>query len=114
MVLTDDGAITERWAIVFTSANQFELYGETLGFVARTDTLQDLAPMNPNTKKPYFTIPRQAFGADAPWATRNMIRFNTWGSLVPLWVLRAVQPTIQAQEGEDGFVMCLFGDTTEA
>lgn len=113
IVLTDDGAITERWAIVFTSSTQFELYGETLGFVAKTDTLQDLAPMNPSTKKPYFTIPKEAFGADAPWAVKNVIRFNAWGSLMPFWVLRAVQPTSQPQEGEDGFTMCLFGDTTE-
>lgn len=113
MILTDDGAISERWAIVFTSSTQFELYGETLGFVAKTDTLQDLAPINPSTKKPYFTIPREAFGVDAPWAVKNVIRFNTWGSLMPFWVLRAVQPTSQPQEGEDGFTMCLFGDTTE-
>lgn len=113
MILTDDGAITERWAIVFTSSTQFELYGETLGFVAKTDTLQDLAPINPSTGKPYFTIPKQAFGNDAPWATRNIIRFNTEGSLIPFWVLRAVQPTNTTQDGEDGFTMCLFGDTTE-
>jgi hypothetical protein len=47
IVLTDDGAITEKWLIKFTSSSQFELYGQTLGFVAKTDTLQDLAPTNP-------------------------------------------------------------------
>lgn len=113
MVLTNDGAITERWAIVFTSGTQFELYGETLGFVAKTDTLQDLAPINPSTGKPYFTIPRQAFGTDATWETRNLVRFNTEGSLIPFWIIRAVQPTNEHFEGEDGFTMCLFGDTTE-
>lgn len=113
MFLTDDGAITERWAIVFTSSTQFELYGETLGFVAKTDTLQDLAPINPSTNKPYFTIPRQAFGTDATWATRNLVRFNTDGSLIPFWIIRAVQPTNEHFDGEDGFTMCLFGDTTE-
>lgn len=113
MVLTDDGAISERWAIVFTSSTQFELYGETLGFVSKTDTLQDLAPINPATGKPYFKIPKQAFGGDAPWATRNLIRFNTTGTLLPVWVLRAVQPTNTTQDDEDGFTLCLFGDTTE-
>lgn len=113
MVLTNDGAIKERWAIVFTSSTQFELYGETLGFVAKTDTLQDLAPINPSTGKPYFTIPKQAFGTDATWATRNIIRFNTDGSLIPLWIIRAVQPTGETFDEEDGFTMCLFGDTTQ-
>lgn len=113
MVLTDDGAITERWLIKWVSSSQFELYGETLGFVMKTDTLQDLAPINPHTQKPYFTIPRQAFGNDAPWATQDIIRFNTWGTLLPVWVLCAVQPSTNKQDGEDGFTMCIFGDTTE-
>ena len=113
MVLTDDGAITERWMIKFTGSNQFELYGETLGFVMRGDTLTDLAPINPASQKPYFTIPRQAFGNDAPWAINDIVRFNTWGTLLPVWVLCAVQPSSRTPEGEDGYTMCLYGDTTE-
>lgn len=113
MVLTDDGAITERWAIKWTASNQFELYGETLGFVLKTDTLQDLAPINPATKKPYFRIPKEAFGNDAPWQAQNLIRFNTWGTLMPVWVLCAVQPSSKNTEDEDGFTYCLYGDTTE-
>lgn len=113
MTLTDDGAITERWLIKFTNSSQFELYGEKLGFVGKADTLSDLAPMNPATNKPYFTLPRQAFGQGSVWATQNVIRFNTQGTLMPFWVLRAVQPNPHTQEGDDGFTMCLFGDTTQ-
>lgn len=113
MVLTDDGAIKERWMIKMTGANQFELYGETLGFVMRGDTLTDLAPINPATGKPYFTLPKQAFGADAPWSTQDIIRFNTWGTLLPILVLCAVQPNPNPPTGTDGYTMCLYGDTTE-
>ena len=113
MVLTDDGAIKERWMIRMTDANQFELYGETLGFVMRGDTLTDLAPINPATGKPYFTLPKQAFGADAPWASQDIIRFNTWGTLLPVLVLCAVQPNPNPPTGTDGYTMCLHGDTTE-
>lgn len=113
MQLTDDGAIQERWMIKFTSPSQFELYGETLGFVARSDTLTNLAPLNPATNKPYFVIPRGAFGNDASWAAQDVIRFNTWGTLMPVWVLCAVQPSSNAPEGEDGFTQCLYGDTSE-
>lgn len=113
MVLTDDGAIQERWMIKFTSTNQFELYGETLGFVTRSDTLTNLAPLNPATRKPYFVIPRGAFGNDASWAAQDVIRFNTWGTLMPIWVLCAVQPSSNAPESEDGFTQCLYGDTSE-
>ncbi len=113
MVLTDDGAIKERWVIIMKGGNQFELYGETLGFVKKGDTTEDLKPINPATNKPYFTIKREAFGNDAPWSVQDVIRFNTWGTLLPIWVLCAQQPTSSAQTEEDGFTMCLFGDTTE-
>ena len=113
MILTDDGAIKERWMIKMTGTNQFELYGETLGFVMRGDTLTNLAPINPATGKPYFTLPKQAFGADAPWANQDVIRFNTWGTLLPVLVLCAVQPNPIPPTGTDGYAMCLYGDTTE-
>ncbi|MDO4896141.1 MAG: hypothetical protein Q3971_02155 [Moraxella sp.] len=113
MTLTDDGAISERWLIRFTSPSQFELYGEKLGFVGKADTLTDLAPINPATGKPYFTLPKNAFGQGSVWATQNVIRFNTQGTLMPFWVLRAVQPNPHTPDGDDGFTMCLFGDTTK-
>ena len=56
--LASNGAITERWLIKFITATQFELYGERLGLVAKSDTLTDLAPTNPATGKPYFTLRR--------------------------------------------------------
>lgn len=113
MVLTDDGAIKERWMIRWTGTSNFELYGETLGFVMRGDTLTDLKPPNPATNKPYFTLPKQSFGTDAPWGSQDIIRFNTWGTLLPVLVLCAVQPNPNPPTGTDGYTMCLYGDTTE-
>ena len=113
MLLTDDGAIKERWMIKMTGTAQLELYGETLGFVMRGDTLTDLKPLNPASGKPYFTLPKQAFGNQAPWASQDIIRFNTWGTLMPVLVICAVQPNTNDPVGEDGFDYCLYGDTTE-
>ena len=113
MILTDDGAITDRWLIKFISNAQFELYGEALGFVGKFDTLTNLAPINPATGKPYFTIDKLAFGTKTPWAAQDVIRFNTWGTLMPVWVLCAVQPNPNPPTGADGFEQYLFGDTTE-
>ncbi|PIE82379.1 MAG: hypothetical protein CSA10_00700 [Cardiobacteriales bacterium] len=114
MLLTDDGAITERWLIRFTNSNNFELYGEKLGFVGKFDTLNNVAPINPATNKPYFTIKKEAFGnTDAPWAVHDVIRFNTEGTLAPIWVLCAVQPSSDKPIDDDGFTQCLYGDTTE-
>lgn len=109
--LTSAGAITERWLIRFESDSQFLLYGETLGLVVRSDTLSDLSPTNPATGKPYFTLPRQAFGGG--WASGNCVRFNTFGTPTPIWILRSVQPSPNQQHEKDGFTGCLRGNTID-
>lgn len=107
--LAGNGAITERWLIKFITATQFELYGERLGLVAKSDTLTDLAPTNPATGKPYFTLKAAAFGGG--WSVQNCIRFNTYGTPLPVWILRSVQPSPDKQNGRDGFTACLRGNT---
>lgn len=107
--LTSGGAITERWLLLFTGDSQYELYGERLGLIAKGDTLGDLAPLNPATNKPYFTLNRLSFGGG--WAARNCVRFNTYGTPMPVWILRAVQPSTEKQTERDGFSACLRGNT---
>ena len=116
LVLTDDGATTDRWAIVFRDGTQFDLYSEALGFVGRFDTTSDLAPINAATGKPYFTLKKGAFGVQngaTPWAAGNCVRLNTWGTHLGVWILRAVQPSAQKQTETDGFSICLRGNTVE-
>ena len=107
--LASDGAITERWLIRFISESQYQLYGENVGLVVQGDTVTDLAPANPATGKPYFRLPAAAFGGG--WAAQNCIRINTYGTPMPVWVLRAVQPAAEKQRGRDGFTACLRGNT---
>ncbi|WP_281838477.1 hypothetical protein [Cardiobacterium hominis] len=114
--LADDGATTDRWAVVWRDGTQFDLYSEALGLVTRTDALQDLAPINPASGKPYFTLPKGAFGVAAGasgWQAGEVVRFNTFGTHLGVWVLRAIQPSAQRQTEDDGFTMCLRGNTTE-
>ena len=116
LVLTDDGATTDRWAIVWRDGTQFDLYSEALGFVGRYDALQDLAPINAATGKPYFVLKKGAFGINngaSPWAVGNAVRLNTYGTHLGVWILRAVQPSAQKQTETDGFTMCLRGNTVE-
>ena len=94
---------------MFTGDSQYELYGEQLGLVAKGDILSDLAPTNPATGKPYFTLNRLSFGGG--WAARNCVRFNTYGTPSPVWILRAVQPSAQKHTERDGFSACLRGNT---
>lgn len=110
--LISAGTITERWLLIFDSDTQFKLYGEHLGLVAQADTLNDLAPTNPATGKPFFKLPRFAFGGG--WQPGYCVRFDTFGTPWPIWIIRAVQPTPTAQTEKDGFTGCLRGNTVDA
>ena len=90
LVVANADAITERWAIRFTSATQFEVIGETVGIILMGNTTADLAPLNPRTNKPYFTMRREGWGSG--WATNNVVRFNTIGGLAPVWMVRTTLP----------------------
>lgn len=113
--ISNDGAISERWLILFKDGTQFDVIGEHLGLIARTDTLQDLAPINPATEKPYFVIKKEAFGTsgNSIWAAGNCIRFDTTGTSIPVWIVKTVQPSTEKQTGTDGFDVCLRGNTTK-
>lgn len=86
ILVTNADAITERWALVFTNATNFNIVGETVGVIGTGSTASDVAPINPRTTEPYFTIDRDGFGLG--WATNNAIRFNTIGGLAPVWCVR--------------------------
>jgi hypothetical protein len=89
VAVTNAGAVTERWACRFTNTNAFDVYGEHLGLVASGNTSTDCAPINAATGLPYFTIPAAGWGGG--WAVGNVMRFNTIGAEVPVWVIRTVQ-----------------------
>lgn len=86
----NDGAVTERWRLNFTSATAFQVIGENLGVIATGSTATDCAPVNSLTAKPYFLV--KAAGWGAGWATGNQLRFNTVGASAPIWMLRTVLP----------------------
>lgn len=96
ITITNEGAITQRWLLQFTSKTQFNIIGEQIGLAGQSDILQDCAPLNPATQKPYFTIPKEAFTAangSSIWASGNCIRINTTATNTPLWIIKTVQPT---------------------
>lgn len=90
LLVTNSDTITERWAIRFTNATQFEVMGETVGVITTGSISADCAPLNPRTNRPYFTIRRQGWGTG--WATNNVVRFNTVGGLAPVWMVRTTLP----------------------
>ncbi len=105
--IANRGAITEKWAIVFTGSTTFQVVGSELGIIATGNTSTDLMPVNLNTGFPYFIV--RAAGWGTGWAAGNAVRFDTEGCLAPGWICRTVmsgQGTIE----NDKFDLQIRGD----
>ena len=105
----NSGAVTEKWAIVFTTSTTFYVVGEQLGIITSGSTAVDLAPNNPNTGKPYFIVLSAGWGGG--WAAGNVIRFNTEGCLAPIWMCRTIKSGA-ATEDDDQFTLQIRGDAS--
>ena len=105
--VTNVGASTERWAIQFTNTTAFNVIGEHVGLIATGNTATDVAPINPATGQPYFTL--RATGWGGGWAAGNVLRFNTVGALFPVWVVRTIQQGPETVPN-DSFTLLIRGD----
>ncbi len=105
--VTNDGAVTERWCIRFTTSTTFDVIGEHVGVIASGNTGVVCSPINPATNKPYFVIRPEGWGSG--WSAGNVLRFNTIGAMFPIWVVRTIQmgePTYES----DKFCILIRGD----
>jgi hypothetical protein len=85
------GAITQRWALQFLTPTTVRVVGESVGVVVANHPIaNDLAPINPNTGTPYFTMKKEGWGSG--WAAGNLVRLNTVGAGAGFCLVRAVQP----------------------
>lgn len=89
IAVTNLSAITERWVIIFNTTTTFDLIGEHSGLILHNaSTSADLAPNNPHTNHPYFTIP--AAGLGGGWSAGNCLRFDTYAAAAPFWILQSI------------------------
>lgn len=102
------GAIKERWALVFTSANAFRIIGETVGEIGTGNTSSVCSPINSLTNEPYFSIPATV-GYGVGWSGGNVLRFNTESSSSPIWLARTILQGHSSKD-QDGFTMQLRAD----
>ena len=102
----NNGSVTERWRINFTSTTAFQVIGENLGVIATGTTAADCSPANQLTGQPYFVI--RAGGWGAGWSAGNQLRFNTISAAAPIWIARTILPGATL-EG-DSFSMQMRGD----
>lgn len=107
ITVTNRGALTERWLVQFTNTTAFNVIGENVGVIASGNINANCAPINPATGVPYFTIP--ALGWGAGWSTGNVLRFNTIGSIFPIWCVRTIQQGPETVTN-DNFTILVRGD----
>ena len=86
---TNEGAIQERWALIFTSNTDFRIVGENVGQIGLGSINAEAGPLNPITAKPYFKVPVGGWGQG--WSAGNVLRFNTAAANYPIWAARTVK-----------------------
>ncbi|WNO60899.1 hypothetical protein [Rheinheimera sp. MMS21-TC3] len=86
--VTNESAINDRWAFIFTSDTAFRCIGKNVGQVGTGDTLSDFAPINPATGLPYFIIRWQGWGGG--WQPGNVWFEETIAASKPAVLLRSV------------------------
>lgn len=107
LVVTNRGAITERWVLIFQSSTTFVVVGESVGQIAVGTVNTDCAPANSATSAPYFSVPAAGWGSG--WSAGNVLRFNTAACGTPFWVARTVLQG-PASLDNDQFSIALRGD----
>jgi hypothetical protein len=107
IAVTNRGALAQRWCIKFTSATAFDVIGEKLGVIASGTTSSNVAPTNPATGVPYFTIDYHGWGTG--WAAGNCLRFDTSAANATMWLARTTMPG-PVEEPTDNFTLQIRGD----
>ncbi|MDH6185296.1 hypothetical protein [Polaromonas sp. CG_23.6] len=107
ITVTNRGAISERWAMIFTSSTEYRIVGESVGIIGTGITGANCSPINPATSAPYFTLPEGGWGAG--WSVGNVLRFNTAACGSPFWVIRTVMQGPSSLDS-DQFSLAFRGD----
>ena len=92
VLVTNKGAITERFALrVLTGGTDVEVIGEHVGNLGTFSRNTAIAPINPISGVPYFTLAAAGWGAG--WVPGNTLFLPTVGTYYPMAVIRATQPS---------------------
>lgn len=105
---TNRGAIPERWALIFQSATTVRVVGESVGQVLTGVSINaPIAPINPTTGVPYFTVPELGWGGG--WAVGNVLLIETAACGATTWICRTVLPGPRTV-ASDKFTLAFRGD----
>ena len=87
--LNNHDAISDRIGLDFTSSTEFEIISERYGNLGTGSTAADVAPINPITGDPYFTLDKDGFGGT--FQSGNVLRFNVIGAMAEVWSSRLIE-----------------------
>lgn len=107
LLVTNQGCVDDEWLILFTNTTTFSVISRDRGLISSGNTSTDVAPVNPNTGTPYFTLRHQ--GWSSGWAPNNVLRFTTTSALGPVWLIRCVSIGV-ATHPDDSFLYAQYGD----
>lgn len=109
--VTNRGAITERWAVIFMTSTTVRVVGEETGQVLTGVSITGvIEALNPQTNAPYFSIDPLGWGGG--WAVGNVLLFETAACGSPVWVVRTVLQG-PATEASDSATL-MFGCDVDA
>lgn len=110
--VSNAGAMTERFALrVLSGGLDVEVIGEHVGNIGTFSRNTDIAPINPISGAPYFTL--RAAGWGSGWAAGNVLFLPTVGAYYPLTAIRTVQPS-EAVGTDYAFEIAVRGDVDRA
>jgi hypothetical protein len=109
LAVRNDSSIDERWAIVFTAPTTVKVIGESVGQILEQSITSDIAPVNPVSGHPYFTITAAGWGSG--WSALNVLRFNTVSATRPIWAARVTLPA-EIDVDNDSVRINAYGNAT--
>ncbi|WP_088888156.1 hypothetical protein [Diaphorobacter nitroreducens] len=111
--VTNEGTMTERFALrVLTGGTDVEVIGEHVGNLGTFSRNAAIAPINPVSNAPYFTLAPAGWGNG--WAAGNVLFVHTVGTYYPFAAIRAVQPGPAPIGTDYAFDITLRGDVDRA
>lgn len=109
IVVNNQDCIEEEWLLQFVTSTLVNVIGRHTGQVLSAAPISNvnstIAPINPATGWPYFTISNAAFGGG--WSAGNVIRFNTYAANAPVWIIQSVNQGAAESTEENALGFCL-------
>jgi hypothetical protein len=103
--VTNGGADTDRYAVVWSDAVTFLVYSELRGLVGTGTKTANYSPLNPNTGVPLFTLLSAAWAADI--LVSSVYRFDVVSAFPAFWAIRTTN--IAAGTGAGAVAFALEG-----